>query len=364
MQLATDDTLASEPNDVLGDLLGALDPVDRVCVEDEAGDVRGGLRRAPVDDAPRVVAVGGRLNVVAGRKDVQHLAVVGAHNLPGAGDDPVIGNLPLAGDGAHGDGVGGGGGGHVRRVLLLVAGGDDAQHALLISGLDDVVERLLGGSTQRQVQDGLVLAALGRNVVNGPLDAVQDGRGTAVAVVVQDLDGNQAGLLGDTKGLAANGASDVRAVTLAVPVLSVIGGPSRLGAALKVFVGGADARVKDVGVCVLPSGGIIDVGGGGIRLAVRNGSEAPGRRVLGCEVAPGLLGGLGGVELDVVDLVLLNVGNLFVGEIILFSNHVVLRSRGRPLALVSLGGVGVFLGSLTSSLFSIWAMVSSSKRPA
>lgn len=117
------------------------------------------------------------------------------------------------------------------------------------------------------------------------------------ATGVQNLDGVEVGLLGNTIGGSTNGAGNVSAVAVAVGVVVVdkVAGPG--GAATKVRVVGVDASVNHVGAGAGTGAVVVGVLGG-TRLLGREAGNAPGGAVL----RDILVDGEDGLLLDVLNL--------------------------------------------------------------
>lgn len=128
--------------------------------------------------------------------------------------------------------------------------------------------------TKRHADGSGVGAALGDDVVHGPVEAVQDdGRGAGRAL--EDLDGDDGGLLGDTVGRSANGASNVSAVAVGISIAAADGVVAGRGTANELVVSRQDARVDNVGIGAASSRAVVDVARGA-RSAVRDGAQTPG----------------------------------------------------------------------------------------
>lgn len=229
-----------------------------------------------------------------GRDDVDTSAVVGER-----------GDLEGAVRGTDGDGVGGAAGRHAGHGLgaaegVAVAGGGDGDDALGVGGLDGVGPGGGCGAAEGEVNCRLGGAALGGDVVDGPVVAGEDGGGGAGGAL-EDLDGDEVGLLCDAVGGAADGACDVGAVAEGVGVGAADGVVAKGGAPAELGVSDDDTRVDDVGVGALASGRVVDVRGRGAGL-VADGAETPGSTALGSQSL--LLGGI----VDLLDVVV-EVGN-------------------------------------------------------
>lgn len=287
---------------VVGDGLDAANTINRHGVQGKTNNVRSGHGGSADGLGVVVTSEPGREDISSGSKDVEDLAEVGV----------VRGKVPVLVNGTDSDGGRSTGRRNVVGILGLVTSSNDAEHARLGSLLDGTVKGVGAGSTQAHVDGGLAGAVLGDDVVDSPVEAVEDDGGGG-ALALEDLDGEQVGLLGNTIGLSADGAGNVGSMANAVLSVVLEDGVGLDGTALKLGVSVADAGVDDVGICALAGIAVIDVlcGSG---LAVRDGSQAVGDTVLSDEVT--LLdvhlavrwADLG--EVKVPDLVLLNESDL------------------------------------------------------
>lgn len=213
---------------------------------------------------------GGVRGVVSGEdggargEDVEGRTVVG-----------VRGTGISGGGGTDGDGVGGRGGGVVGGVGVGVTGGDNEGDTGGDGGGDGVVQGGGVRTTERHVGNSLLAGGVGGN----PVDTLNDTGGGTGTRVVEDLDGDESGLLGDTVGGTTDGTGNVGTVTV-----TVIGTASNVGThggtAAELGVGGADTGVNDVDGNALAGGGVIDVVGG-TSSQVRDTAQAPGGTGLG-----------------------------------------------------------------------------------
>ena len=150
--------------------------------------------------------------------------------------------------------------------------------------------------TQAHVDCSLASTLLADNVVGSPVEAVKND-GSAARFTLENLDRKDAGLLGNTISLASNGAGNVGTVANGVLMLAAGSVVGLAGAALELLVVDIDTAIHDVGKGALAGTGVIDVVGALLAL-VGNASQTPGGTLLG------------GQTIEVVDLVLLDVGNL------------------------------------------------------
>lgn len=165
--------------------------------------------------------------------------------------------------GGDGEGVGcvcGGlrGYGEWVAVLVAVAGCDHGEHVLRVRGLDGVCPRGRCAAAEGEVDDGFGGAGFGCDVADGPVEASQD-RGCGSCGALEDFDGDEVGLFGNAVGAPADCAGDVGTVAERVGVRAANGVVTEGCAAAELAMGDQDAGVDDVGVCVLPGGGVVDV---------------------------------------------------------------------------------------------------------
>ena len=203
--------------------------------------------------------------------------------------------------------------------------------------------------TQGHANGSLVLAALADDVVDGPVEAVDDdGRGRAAAG--KDLDGDDVGRLGDAVGGAGDGAGDVGAVALGIGVATADGVVAEAGARAELVVRRQEARVDDVGPGAGAGRRVVDVRGRA-GATVGDCAQAPGGARLGRQGARGELGGrlllLGRAGVvEVVNLVLLYLEDLFCKKKTVSQelNHIYHEAIGEG----ALAHVGVVLDLLNS----------------
>jgi hypothetical protein len=133
--------------------------------------------------------------------------------------------------------------------------------------------------TSISIRTGILTGLCGSSVALGvggdPVDAGNDTGVGAGAIVSEDLDGNDGGLLCDSVCGAGNGSSDVGSVAIGISVAgSRDGVVAPDGAAAKVVVGGQDTGVDDVGIDAGACAAVVDVVGAGAGL-VRDGAKTP-----------------------------------------------------------------------------------------
>lgn len=248
-EVASDLARSSSAGEPVGDTRDAGDTVDRDTVKDKTSNV-GSSHRGTADAVGGTVAsVPRRENGGTGSKDVKDGAVVG-----------VRGNGPVAVDSTDGDSAGSRsrrGVGGVGTIVSSSNGRDDTRSG---SRVDGVVERSRVTTTKRHVHDRASSSTLGDDIVGGPVETSENDRGARRAAL-EDLDSLDGGLLGDTVGLAGNGARDVSTVAYRIGVVATEGSVDGLSTTLKFIVGGSNTSVDDVGICVGTSVGIVDVAG-------------------------------------------------------------------------------------------------------
>ena len=254
--------------------------------------------------------VGGVLRADPGGQDVQ-----------ARGEDVValskvgeVGTLIVQGGGTDSDGILSRSRGVVARVGVVVTGSDSKVDTSIDSGVDSEVKSGGLAATERHVGgralEALLLAVLG--LLDGlgvglssPLNALDHVGHGAGAVGAENLDGVDAGLLGDTVALSSDGAGAVSAVAVAILVGIAAGdGLAPVGAALKVDVLVVGTRVDDVNIDTLTTIGgveVLVVGTEAQRVAVGDTGKTPGSVLLRL-VAVTAHGVHLGVALDVVNL--------------------------------------------------------------
>lgn len=281
-------------------VLGVTGGLEGQVVGEETADVGRGHRgtRDGVDGV--LGADPGGLDVQAGGKDVDALAVVGE-----------VSTAVVNGGGTDGDGLLGSSGRVAAGIGVIVAGSDGKVKTLGDGGVDGHVEESSLATTERHVGDGaleaLALASLGELDLllvglGGPVDALDDIGHAAGAVGAEDLDSVDAGLLGDTVLLTGNGAGAVGAVAVAVLVGVTLGSSvTPLGTALEVDVGDVGASVNNIGIDTLTTVLGVEVlveGTEAESLAVGDTGKTPRSLLLGLRGASVLGDGLGGGDGD------------------------------------------------------------------
>lgn len=144
-------------------------------------------------------------------------------------------------------------GGCGRCVLAVIPRGDGDEEARVGGGLDRGVERVRLAAAEGEVGDCFADAVFRFCVVDGPVDAAEDGGDGAGAVGAEDFDGDEGRVFGDAVGRGADGAGDVGAVAVVVggDGGDLVGAPD--GAAVEVLVCGADA-LQWLGGCLKGDG--------------------------------------------------------------------------------------------------------------
>ena len=280
-----DNVGGSELLDLLGHGGGAVEILQRHEVERQTNNVGGGHRGTRDGVGGGLGADPGGQDLLTGGEDVDDLAEVGE----------VSAGVVLA-DGGDGDGIGGRGRAGLAGIGVLVTGGDNGEDTLLEGALDGVVEGLGEGTTQGHVDGGLVGALLLDNVVDGPVEAVQDDGG-AGGLALEDPHGNELSLLGNAEGLSTDGTGDVGTVAHSVLIRAASGVVALGGAALELLVLNVDTGINDVAEGLGAGLVIVDVVGALVTL-VGDAAQTPRSILLG----------LDGIK--VPDLVLFDRSNL------------------------------------------------------
>lgn len=125
--------------------------------------------------------------------------------------------------------------GKFGRILVLVASRDAEEHAATDEVCCGLVESYRGLTTEAQVGDDAVGAPPLSLVPGHILQAGDDGRVGAGALVVEDLDAKYLRLLGDAVRRAADGARHVRTVSVAVALFALHERDQLLGSAVEIL---------------------------------------------------------------------------------------------------------------------------------
>lgn len=215
-----DDTLESARRDVLAKAGGALAKAEEV-----GGDTSNmGRGHGSTRDGVGLAVGPGGGDVGTGGKDIDtsaEVGVVGKDIIDVSGTDSAGRSLRSR---RRGRGIGGG-----------VAGGDGKEEAGAGDGGSGRVDSSGGAATERHVDNNTVGAVLRRSIIDDELHTGNDTGVGASTVVAEDLDSEEGGLLGDTVGQAADGASNVSTVALAIGVAAVGEVGQEAGAALEVL---------------------------------------------------------------------------------------------------------------------------------
>lgn len=166
----------SQLKDTVRDLLGRPEAaLEAPQVAHEPSDER--RRHAGAGGGPRarVGEVAGADDVAAGGEDVELGPVGAAVDVLYDVDAGAVGLRH-----AHGEGLGQPGGRGVGRGLVVVAGRHDAEDPFVVGRQHGVVQGGDVPAAEGHVQDGLSTRVLGDDVVDGPGDAGEDGRGGAL----------------------------------------------------------------------------------------------------------------------------------------------------------------------------------------
>jgi hypothetical protein len=244
---AGDDVLASDLEKLCLERLGVLAELGGVLCHEVGHDARvlgsghGGTGKK-VDNV--VAGAPGAEDLLAGRIDVDALSNVGESG------DPVVDV-----DGADSDDVRVGatkvGRGRAASISSIVTGSNGDVDSGVDGGQDGLIDRV-GGTlkTPGHAHDGTNETTLGLAllvVVDDPVHAGNGaGRGTG-AIVAENLDSNNVGVLGNTELGTCSRASHVSAVAIAVSSC-VSEGEAFGGASCEDGVGDADTSVDDVDV--------------------------------------------------------------------------------------------------------------------
>lgn len=268
------DVVGQQTSNVGGGHGGTRDGVDSVLAADPGGE-----------------------DVQAGGKDISALSVVGE-----------VGTLISESGGTDGDGLLSSSGRVAASIGVVIASSNGEVDTGIDSGVNSKIESAGGTTAQTHVGNTALealLASLGLLDVSlsRPLNTLDNIGHGAGAVGAQDLDGVDAGLLGNTVLLTGDGARAVSTVTVAILISITFGdGLAPVGTTLKVDVVGVGTGVDDVRIDTLTAVLGVQVlveGTEGEAVTVGDTGQTPG----------GVL--LNGGVIKVVDLrVLLNILNL------------------------------------------------------
>lgn len=281
---ARDDVGGSQLDDAVAESLGAGEALKTSEVSGKASHVRRG-HGGTGERAGAATGKGGE-DVGARGKDVDKRAVVGEAGARVGG-----------GGGTNGAGGRLGSRGVVGGVRVIVSGRDGEEDVVVDHGGGGAVESSRVATSQGHVGDDTIGAVPPAGVTGDEVDTGNDAGVAAGALVVQNLDAVEPGVLGDTVGVGADGSSNVGAVSLSVAVdtSGVVG--DQLSAATEVRVAGVDARVEDVRAGA-GTGRVVVAVGASTTAAGRDAGQTPwGTRLSGVGVE-----GDDAVLLDEVDL--------------------------------------------------------------
>jgi len=214
----------------------------------------GGTRDGP---GARVAVVPGTEDGATRSEDVDTGAEVGE----GAASINLVGARGAELGGTDGDGAGGTSRGSQTGVDVVVTSGNGHQETTADGGVDSVVEGSGDGATERHVTNGGTARGLG--TVSSPLNTSDDTGVGAAAVVTEDLDGVDDGLLGEAVVVTDGGGGNVSTVAVQVGVggagNSVVAPDSARAATgnLELVVGNADAGVNDVDINAVTIVGLV-----------------------------------------------------------------------------------------------------------
>lgn len=193
------------------------------------------------------------LDVQTWSEDIDTLAVVGE-----------VGTSISEGGGTDGDGLVGSSWGIVAGIGVVVTSSNGEVDTIVNGSVNSHVQSSGLATTERHVGDGTLEALLGLGslemVGDSPFDTLDDiGHGTG-SVRLQDLDGIDTGLLGDTVLPSGDGTGAVSTVAVTVEIL-IIGwdGLAPVGTTLEVNVLDVGTGVDNVDVDTFTSVGGVEV---------------------------------------------------------------------------------------------------------
>lgn len=165
------------------------------------------------------------------------------------------------------------GGGGLASISVFVTSGNSEGDAGSDGSLDGFVDSIGDRAAQRHVSDGRLAA--GDGGVGDPFNAANDAGVGTRAIAVQDLNGNDGDLLGNTIGRTTDGTSDVSAVAVAIIVVAItseVDAPD--GTAGELGVSGQDTSVDDISINA-SSVAVVDIAAVQVQFALRNTIETP-----------------------------------------------------------------------------------------
>lgn len=153
----------------------------------------------------------GRQNINAGSENVHKLAKVGE-----------LRDLIILASRANGASLGRRSRRRRSCIGCLIAGGDGEEDTCVDDSISGIVDALGERTAQAHVDNRAAFAALARwGILDDVLHALDNARVGARAIVSEDLDGVELGLLSNTVGLAANGSGTVGTVALTIALVVV-----------------------------------------------------------------------------------------------------------------------------------------------
>lgn len=184
---AGDTVAGSKRLDAAGNSSRGVEILKGLEVDSKTSNVGAGHGGSAVSSCDGVGSDAGREDINTRGKDIDTRAVVGE-----------VGSLPggVVGSDSQGVGdVGGRLGGNGERVVVLitVSGSNNSQDALVVGSVDSLSPEWLRGTAERQVDDGASGTSLADDVVDSPVETVEDDGGAGGAAS-KDLDRDQVGL--------------------------------------------------------------------------------------------------------------------------------------------------------------------------
>lgn len=246
---AGDKTRLRESNNAARDSRRGGESLKSNEVGSKTSDVRrshGGTRDAP----------GGRAGTNPGRGDGR----ARSENVEGRAIVGVRGTSISAGGGTDSDGIGSRSGRVVGGIGIVVTSSDDKSDTGVDSSVNSRVDGGRVTTTKRHVGNGLPGDALGPGIASDPVDTSNDTRVATGSRRAQNLNTNEVDTLSNTIARAADSASNVGAV--AVAISSRLASDSVVAvrcAATKVRVRDVDTSVDNVGSDTGAGSGIVNV---------------------------------------------------------------------------------------------------------
>lgn len=122
-----------------------------------------------------------------------------------------------------------------RGILAVVTGCDSEEETGINDGLGSLVDGIGGLTAERHVDNDTVGAVLILGVTRNEVHTSDDSRVGARTIIAEDLDSEEAGLLGYTIGGRTDGTSNVSAVALTIAVGTTSKVLEELGATIEVL---------------------------------------------------------------------------------------------------------------------------------